>query len=257
MKGYLAFFYKEVMESVRSYKLFIILAIFIMFGIMSPMMAKLLPEIMKSLIDDKAALEALNLGEPTQLDSYMQFFKNITQLGLIAVVLLFSNSLSNEISKKTLLPLFTRGLSKTSMMLAKLSVITLLWTIAYAVGFIITYLYTIMLFPNIEIYNLFISVFCVWLFGLVLLSVLMLGSTLTASSYAPLLFVGIFVAVLMFINILPDAIYYNPIVLIGDNVAMLAKTYQLSDVLPAIFISIGIIILSWFGGIRIFSKKIL
>jgi ABC-2 type transport system permease protein len=43
MTHYIAFLKKEIVESIRTYKLFIMLVVFLMFGIMNPLVAKLNP----------------------------------------------------------------------------------------------------------------------------------------------------------------------------------------------------------------------
>lgn len=44
MRGYLAFVKKELLEQVRTYKLLILLLVFFIFGMLSPLMAKLMPK---------------------------------------------------------------------------------------------------------------------------------------------------------------------------------------------------------------------
>ena len=44
MNYFTVFFKKELMESVRTYKLLIMLTIFLVFGIMNPLTAKLTPD---------------------------------------------------------------------------------------------------------------------------------------------------------------------------------------------------------------------
>ena len=49
MRGYLAFVKKELLEQVRTYKLLILLLVFFIFGMLSPLMAKLMPEILSQM----------------------------------------------------------------------------------------------------------------------------------------------------------------------------------------------------------------
>jgi len=58
--------------------------IFIIFGITNPLIAKLMPEIVGSLVTDGVVI---TLPEPTAYDAWAQFFKNATQMGLFVMVI--------------------------------------------------------------------------------------------------------------------------------------------------------------------------
>jgi len=70
VKGYFAFLKKEFFEYTKTYKLFIMLMIFIIFGITNPLIAKLMPEIVGSLVTDGVVI---TLPEPTAYDAWAQF----------------------------------------------------------------------------------------------------------------------------------------------------------------------------------------
>ena len=94
MNGCLAFLKKEISEYIRTYKLLIMLAVFGVFGITNPLMAKLLPEILGSLMTDGIII---TIPEATAYDAWMQFFKNATQIGIDCNSDLFSSVLSSEL----------------------------------------------------------------------------------------------------------------------------------------------------------------
>ena len=50
MKNYMAFLRKELLEYSRTYKLFIMLIVFSILGITSPLMAKMLPDMLNNLL---------------------------------------------------------------------------------------------------------------------------------------------------------------------------------------------------------------
>lgn len=225
MRGYLAFVKKECLEQTRTYKLLILLLVFFIFGMISPLMAKLMPEILSSMPMDGITI---TVPEPTAIDSYSQFFKNLTQMGLIVLVLLFSGTLTTELSKGTLINVLTKGLTRYSVILAKYTVALGLWSLALGLSLGVTYGYTAYFFSQDNIHHLFASVGCLWLFGAMLLSFLMWAQTLVDSQYGSLLLTGIYVAGLFLLNLFPQAQDYNPIVLVGENVAMLSSDYEVS-----------------------------
>ena len=130
MTGYGAFVKKEFMEFYRSHKLLIILAVFLLLGMMNPLTAKITPQLVENFMPEGMIV---NLGEPTALDSWMQFYKNVPQLGLVVLVILFSGMMSQEYSKGTLINMLTKGLARRSVILSKLTVALVMWTAAYVI----------------------------------------------------------------------------------------------------------------------------
>ena len=83
MRGYGAFIQKEIRENSRNYKFFILGIIFAIVGLLSPLSARFLPELMETLMDENITII---LAEPTYIDSWLQFFSNINQIALVAFV---------------------------------------------------------------------------------------------------------------------------------------------------------------------------
>ena len=236
MRGYIAFVKKEFLEQVRTYKLLILLLVFFIFGMLSPLMAKLMPEILSQMPMDGITI---TIPEPSAIDSYGQFFKNLTQMGLIVLVLLFSGSLTMELSRGTLINVLTKGLTRYSVILSKYTVAILLWTMALFMALGVTYGYTAYYFSQNNIHHLIISVGCLWLFGILLLSFLMWAQTLVNSQSGSLLLVGIFVAGLFLLNLFPSLQDYNPLTLVCENVAMLSQDYDVNQLLIPSLMTLG------------------
>lgn len=252
MNGFCAFFKKEWLEGMRTYKLWIMLIVFCIFGIMSPLFAKITPELLKSLATEGMQI---TISSPTALDSYMQFFKNVSQMGVIILLLIFSGSLPSEISKGTLIPVLTKGLSRNAVIVAKFSYITLVWTMSYICSFAITYVYTILTFPTLPIENLIFSVMCLWLFGCFLISVCIFASVLVKGNYGGLLLTAICFACLLILNMVPSVHAYNPASLMSDNSAMLDSKYVISGIYPAIIVSSTLCIICLGMAMLVFRKK--
>lgn len=252
MRSYIAFVKKELLESVRTYKLLIMLIVFFIFGLMSPLGAKLLPEILASALPEGMTV---TLSEPAAIDSWMQFFKNISQTGLIATVIIFSGILGTELSRGTLLNLLTKGLSRHTVILAKYTAMAMIWTVSYAAAFMTTWGYTVYLFPAGGISNLLFSVFCLWLFGLFLLAVILFASTLIKSNYGALLLAGAVIVVLTLANLAPDLPKYNPLLLASGNVSLLTETAEVSSFTSAVAISITGSVFLIIAAVLVFRKR--
>lgn len=72
MNGFAAFLRKEWVEALRSYRILILGAVFLLLGIMNPLSAKFLPELVNAMMPEGMTIA---LAQPQALDSYLQFFK--------------------------------------------------------------------------------------------------------------------------------------------------------------------------------------
>ena len=226
MNHYLVFFKKELLENIRTYKLLIMLTVFLIFGIMNPLTAKLTPELLAKFMPEGMSI---TVPEPSSLDSWAQFFKNSQQMGFIVMVLVFSGILGTELSKGTLINLLTKGLSRQAVIIAKYASMLLIWTMSILTSFLVTWAYTVYLFPDGRGENVLFSVLCLWLFGAFLLALLLFAATLVKSSYGSLLITGAVIIVLTLCNVIPAANKYNPISLTTKNMDLITNTIELSS----------------------------
>ena len=235
MRSLMAFTKKEFMESLRTYRFFILMTIFMLFGFLNPIIAKIMPEILSSVLPEGMTI---TLEEPTALDSWMQFFKNISQTGTIVLVVIFSGIVSNEISKGTLVIMLTKGLSRRAVILSKFISSSIQWTMAYVVCVLITYLYTIYFWSMDNIQNLGLALFSLWVFGLLLISMTIFGGLLFRSIYGALLFTGGLVLILTVLGIFPEISPFNPMTLSSKNVPLLTGDYLAKDMISAMIVGI-------------------
>lgn len=251
MRAYTAFVKKEFREMARTYKLLIMGIVFFIIGVLNPVTAKFLPDLLKSLMQDGIQI---TITEPVAMDSWMQFYKNVPQMGLIVFVIVFSGAISNEISKGTLVNILTKGLSRKNVILAKFTSVGLIWTISYFFCFGISYLYTIFFWEE-TVPNLFFSAVCLWFFGLLLVSIVILGGVLFKSNYGALLLTAIAVGILFMVNIIPQLQEYNPLMLSSDNVTLLRQEMEVVDFVLPLIVNGILILVSLVTSVAIFNKK--
>lgn len=252
MRTYLAFTKKEFTENWRTFKMMIMLVVFLIFGLMSPFMAKLTPEILKMAGMDPAALGMTN---PTAMDSWSQFFKNVGQMGLLVLVIVFCGIMANEFSKGTLINMLTKGMKRSAVILSKFTVASVIWTLSYLLCLAVCYGYTAYYFTMIELNNGFVSFFSIWLYGILLIALVVFGGVLFKNIYGSLLLTGGAIVAMALINIVPKFQKYNPSTLAGENMALLMGQKNLSDILPAIIISAVLIVVVIVASIMAFNKK--
>jgi ABC-2 type transport system permease protein len=252
MRGYLAFTKKELLEQLRTYKWLIVFSVFFLFGMMSPLLAKLMPDILAGM--DIEGMQIV-IPDPTVLDAYGQFFKNLNQMGILVLLLVFGGTLSNEMMRGTLINVLAKGLPRHTVILSKFTASVMLWTAGYLVSAGTNYAYTVYLFKDTRVQNLPFSLFCLWLFGCFVLALIILSSTITTGNFGGLILSAIALILMLMINISPNAEKYNPITLASKNVVLLTGEQEVGGLLLALCITavltMGCIIIS----IVMFGKK--
>lgn len=254
MIGYKAFLKKEFMEFYRSHKLLIIMAVFLLLGMMNPLTAKIMPQLMEDLMPDGMMIQ---IAEPTALDSWMQFYKNIPQLGLVVLVILFSGMMSQEYSKGTLINMLTKGLPRWSVVLSKFTLALVMWTAAYLLCTCVSWGYTAYFWRDSNLPHLVSAAVMLWLYGVLLLAVGLFGSVVCKNAYGNLLITGGFVGIQFLANIITDISKYNPLNLVSGNMALIEKSVDLIDFLIPTIAAVCLILLFLIGSIACFNKKAL
>ncbi|MGM0173742.1 ABC transporter permease [Enterococcus sp. DIV0800] len=252
MRNLIYFTKKELFESWRTYRLLILLIVFLILGLMNPLMAKLTPEIFKMTIGKSLAQ---TIPEPTSLDSWTQFYKNMTQIGLVVFALMFSGTVSNEVNQGTLINLVTKGLHRWTVIIGKLISLIFQWSLCLVLSFLITWAYTLYYFPDDKSPYLLQAVFPLWLFGMLLMGLVLFASTVARNSYEGLLITGGGVVILGLLNLFDQVKKYNPISLTTENLDFLQKAELFQDYLSAMIISCLLFVLLIILSILLFNKK--
>lgn len=217
MRSLLAFIKKEYLEAARTGKLIILVLLFLLFGIMNPAIAKLTPWMAEMLADTMA--ESGFLFTEIQVDamtSWTQFFKNIP-IALIAFVLLFSDLFTREYKSGTLLLVLTKGMQRYKVVLAKTVLLLSLWTLAYGLCFGITYGYNAYFWDNGTAHNLFPAATVWWLFGVWVICLIVLFSSLLTNNTGVSLCTGGTVMAAYLSGLLPKAKAYTPTLLMNSS----------------------------------------
>lgn len=249
-----ALFKKEIMEFSRNYKLLIVLSVFLLFGFLNPLSAKFLPDILSSFLPKEVAD---SFPAPTAFDSWLQFFKNVSQLGLFVIVLVFGAILSAERQSGTLIILLTKGLSRQTVLHVKAIFAMLVWTASYFLTYLITFAYTEYYWPHNSVSQLFLALLLLWLFGIFLIEILLLGNVLFRSFFSTLLFTSSVLIALFIISIFQKLENISILRLALENNAVLHGTFTWSDYTYPILLTIGLIIGFHMLAVYLFNRKAL
>lgn len=108
---------KEMSEILRTYRWWMIPLVFLFLAFSAPASVKFLPELLKG------QLEAQNIKmtfpEPGPIEALTEYFKNLGQMGMLAVILLSMGLISEERSKGILSQLLAKPVSRASIVLSK------------------------------------------------------------------------------------------------------------------------------------------
>ena len=253
MKAFIAFTKKEFMENLRTHRLVILAAAFILLGIMSPLLAKLLPELLGGM--DMGGGVILNLPESTAMDSWAQFFKNVGQMGMLALIITFCGIMGSEFGRGTLVNLLTKGLRRRTVILSKFLSASVLWLGSYLLCLAVCYAYTAYYWPAAGLTHAFPAFLAPWMFGEFIIALLIIGGTVFKNTYGSLLTCGGVIVILNLLNIIPKAQRYNPIILSGDTLYLLDAQKGMEDFIPAAAICAVATILLVTASVAIFNKK--
>ncbi len=254
MKSLFAFIKKECMEQLRSGRLWITLALFVLFGIMNPAVAKLTPWLLEVMADSLAESGMIVTDvKVSAMDSWVQFFKNMP-IGLIAFVLLQGAIFTGEYSSGTLVLSLTKGLERFKVVISKAGVLCAIWSLGFWLCFGITYLYNSYFWDNSVAQSLLLSVVCWWLFGVFVISLMTLFSTVSTSNTGVLLGTGVIVLVSYIVGLLPKANKYLPTLLTDGN-SLIYGMAQSKEYIAAIVVTAIATIICFSVSIPIFNKK--
>ena len=254
MKSFLAFVKKDLIGNLRKGKIYIIVGIFLLFGIMNPVIAKLTPAIMDLFAE---SLEETGMSlvrvEVDALTSWVQYFKNISTI-LIAFVCICSDAFTGEYSKGTLIIILTKGLARYKIVLSKTIVMILLWSGGYWLYYAATYFGTAIFWDNDTVPNIGFAAFCWWLAGVLIISFITLSSVIMKNYIGTLLVTGGMFFAMYLISLLPKIGLYIPTSLMNSPNLILG-TESTDDYIKTIIIASVTAIACVGISIPIFNKK--
>ncbi len=181
MRGLLAFVRKELLEQVRTYRLIVLLVSFLLVGLVSPLLAKVTPDLVGMIAEDElGGMELIVTRSPNVSDALLQYHGNYSLLPLLVILLSFG-TVSGEKSRKTAPMVLVKPVSRRAFLLAKAAVpaaLILGGTLLSAAGCL---LYTTVLFGEIHLAG-YLMVNGMMLSSLLCyLSLTLMGSVLTRS----------------------------------------------------------------------------
>lgn len=142
-KGYRVLLAKELRESWRTRRLPLITLLFVFVGVMSPLTAKYLPDILKAALGDQ--LQGIPIPPVDPLASVGQLQKNLGQFGALAAIALAMGTVSGELDRGTAALVLSQPVGRPAFLAAKLTAIGVVLALATALSVAVAWVYTAIL----------------------------------------------------------------------------------------------------------------
>lgn len=241
MRSFAVLTRKELMEQMRTKKVFILTMVFLFVAIASPIIAKLLPEILKNV---SVPGMSISLPASTYIDSLDQFIKNISQIALLVIIFAVAGAVTDEKNNKTLEILLTKPISRTKFILSKFASYFVSISVVFIAASAIFYAYTVSTFASFSLTNFAIMAGNVLLYIIMIAAITLLASTVVNNT---LLAGGIGFAGYMFFGVifgLVDAIKaYSPSLILSNYKDVVMNGWS-SDLTKPIILMVILIVIS-------------
>lgn len=173
---------KELLEQARTNRLLILVVVLVAFGLMSPLLAKYTPELLRLI--PGAEEFAFLIPTPTLMDSVGQYVKNVNQFGILLVLLFTMGAVAQEKERGTAAMILVKPVSRSEFLLAKFFTLALIFLAGMLLAGLGAYYYTVILFEEPGFTAWMVLTLLIWLQLLVYIALTLLFSTLVRSQAA-------------------------------------------------------------------------
>jgi len=242
---------KEMLELGRTYRLLALAIVLIVFGLTSPLLAKLMPELIR-LVPGGEDLAVL-IPKPTLADAVTQYVKNMTQFGLLLALLMTMGAVAQEKERGTAVLMLVKPLPRSTFLLAKFVALALAFLLCLALAGLGGYYYTLLLFSAPAPWAWLALNLLLWVYMLVYVALTLLASVLVRSQAAAAGLGFGAMLVLEAIGAIPGVGKYLPGQLANWGTALLADPTV--RFWPALWISLGLILTSLLAAWAVFRRQ--
>jgi ABC-2 type transport system permease protein len=170
---------KELWQQWRTKRVLVVTAVFLGFGLTSPLLARFTPELLRSI--EGAEQFAELIPRPTAADSVAQYIKNITQFGFILAILLGMGAVAGEKEKGEAALILSKPLPRWAFVMSKFVAQAAVYAVAFLLAALGAYYYTVLLFGDFAFGQFLAGNGLLLLWLLVFTAVTLLGSTIARS----------------------------------------------------------------------------
>ena len=226
MSGFWVLLRKEFREQFKTSKVVIVAAIFLFFGLGTPLLTKYTPELIKAVGTGGITIE---MPTPTSGDSLTEYTSTMSQFGVLMAVLLAMGAIAKEVETGTAAMVLSKPVGRLAFILAKLKAEGFTFLVALILGGLACWGYTVILFGDVNALGFLYQNLLLGLFFAICLAVTLFFSSLMKSQLAA---GGLALALIIFlsaISSLPWVGHYLPGALIDWGNRLVLKMSGASE----------------------------
>jgi ABC-2 type transport system permease protein len=174
---------KEWLEQVRTRRLLVLCVVFLFFGILSPLTARYMGDILAMMGESMDGI-VIQLPEPSVRESVVQYAANLAENFPLAIILVAMGCVVAERERGTLAMLLARPVSRQSVIAAKFLALLGVLLLALSIGALGAWYYSLILFDGPPAVDFLLLNLAGGLYLAVILALTMLASTLMRSTVA-------------------------------------------------------------------------
>jgi ABC-2 type transport system permease protein len=191
MRGFRALLKKEVREQMRTHRLLIVAAVFVVFGMATPLLLKFLPQLLELAGEGME----ITLPPPTAATVFGEYASTMLQVGVLVAVLMAMGSIARERERGLAAMILSKPVGLGAYILAKLTAVSGSFAVAMAAGGAGCYYYTTALIEpaNASAFvglNLLLALFLVFCLSVTMLLSSLFRNQLAAGGIALAVLIG-------------------------------------------------------------------
>ena len=184
MMGLRVLLLKELREQLRTNRLLAVAAVFVIFGIISPLTDRYMKQLFDAIGSESVGMSFV-VPSPSLAGAAAQILKNFSQFGIVSALLLAMGSVAWEKDRGTAGMILTKPASRAAFLAAKLIGISITLGFATLIGCGFSYVYVLLLYPAPFALGGYVAMaLLLWWMLVGFAAITMLGSTLTRSAIA-------------------------------------------------------------------------
>ena len=245
-----AFLAKDLREIVRTWRIWVLPGILLFSAVTGPPTARFTKELLSTISGD---MFNPMMPDPTWVDSYAQWTKNLSQLVAFALIIALGSAISGEKRTGTAIMVLTKPLTRAGFVLSKFVSTVVLLVASTVLMMLVTWGVTLIWFPNAPFGPLLAATAAWLLFALLLVAVVLVASA-AVDSGAGAAGIGLgFFFLLMLAGIWGPMLRWTPAGMVNAPVALGADV-EVDLLWPALTTAALTVVLVWLA-VRVFERR--
>ena len=167
---------KELTEMWRTRRLLVIVVVLVLFGILSPLMAYFLPQILSG-VEGYEQIASL-FADPSPADAMSEYVQNVTQTGFMVIILVGMTAVAGEKMRGTAPMTLSKPLSRSTFVLAKWVAQMGVYALGFAGSMLCAWFYIWQLYGTAQFGSVLAATGLMYVWAMVYCTLTLLGSTL-------------------------------------------------------------------------------